>query len=183
MFVLWQWQQLDPFHYLGISSLREGRRKKKVWLSFFFIFFFFLPACSEFSFFLIAVCHGVKRQITKTVIQQRRDPAHVSQQSSTRRSTRFLEAVRTRSVLFRCLPASQPLRVFDQVIVVWLTVFVLCKWCCEFIVTLLAAQERMTPFSLKSDTVYTMEANCDCQTNRALIAAMRLFWDAVHLHF
>lgn len=74
MFVLWQWQWLDPFHYLGFSSLggrrREGRAgcggdgvEKKVWLA-----DCFLPAHSEISFVLIAVCHGVRRQITKTVI-------------------------------------------------------------------------------------------------------------------
>lgn len=87
MFVLWQWQQLDPFHYSGISSLREKRRGgKTASQTFLFIYFAFLPACSEFTFFLIAVCHGVKRQIRKTVKRRRRDPARAPQRSSARRS-------------------------------------------------------------------------------------------------
>lgn len=98
----------------GDLKLERGEERKKSDSQFFSYFSFFLPACSEFSFFLIAVCHGVKRQITKTVIQRRRDPAHVPRQSSTHWSTRFLKTIRTQLPRFRHLPAPQPLRVFDK---------------------------------------------------------------------
>lgn len=109
---VWLWKQCHDAYLLGARKVyvcsvtvtatwslslfgdlkleREEERGKKTT----FIYLVrFLPACSEFTFFLIAVCHGVKRQIRKTVKRWRRDPARAPQRSYARRST----AVRTPS--------------------------------------------------------------------------------------